>query len=129
MRILSHPTADAGCLTVEHEPKAPVTELLPRRGVESAGASDREFGMSKTLGTTVAAVLVLAIVTTTASAQARPGRRPGGPTRRPPRAPDKLKVGDQAPDFTLKTVDGKRSITLSDYRGQQPVTLIFGSYT
>lgn len=40
-----------------------------------------------------------------------------------------LGEGDGAPDFTLKTVDGKREVALSRYRGRQPVVLIFGSYT
>jgi hypothetical protein len=34
-----------------------------------------------------------------------------------------------APDFTLRSADGKKSITLSDYRGKKPVALIFGSFT
>lgn len=45
------------------------------------------------------------------------------------RMPDTLKVGDPAPDFTLRTVDGKREVRLSDYQGKKPVVLIFGSYT
>jgi hypothetical protein len=40
-----------------------------------------------------------------------------------------LQVGDTAPDFTLSTVDRKSRVTLSSYRGKQPVALIFGSYT
>jgi hypothetical protein len=40
-----------------------------------------------------------------------------------------LQVGDPAPDFTLSTVDRKSKITLSSFRGKQPVALIFGSYT
>ncbi len=40
-----------------------------------------------------------------------------------------LKVGDPAPDFTLKTLDGSAEVTLSSYRGECPVALIFGSYT
>jgi len=32
-------------------------------------------------------------------------------------------------DFTLPTQDGKKSIALSEYRGKQPVVLIFGSFT
>jgi len=39
-----------------------------------------------------------------------------------------LHVGDPAPDFTLKTVDGARQVALSSLRGQ-PVVLVFGSYT
>lgn len=45
------------------------------------------------------------------------------------RHPDRLKVGDVAPDFTLKTKDGRQSVTLSSYRGDKPVALVFGSYT
>ena len=38
------------------------------------------------------------------------------------------KLGDEAPDFTLPTHDGKQTITLSKSRGK-PVILIFGSFT
>jgi hypothetical protein len=37
--------------------------------------------------------------------------------------------GDPAPDFTLATPDGNRKVTLSDYRGEKPVVLVFGSFT
>jgi hypothetical protein len=37
--------------------------------------------------------------------------------------------GALAPDFTLPSPDGKKEITLSDYRGKKPVVLIFGSFT
>ena len=40
-----------------------------------------------------------------------------------------LKVGDQSPDFTLPLLDRSGAITLSSFRGQRPVVLIFGSYT
>ena len=40
-----------------------------------------------------------------------------------------LAEGQQAPDFTLSTVDRKGSVTLSMHRGQRPVVLVFGSYT
>jgi hypothetical protein len=40
-----------------------------------------------------------------------------------------LTVGDEAPDFTLKTVDGAKEVQLSSFRGKQPVVLVFGSYT
>ncbi len=39
------------------------------------------------------------------------------------------KVGDSAPDFTLKTNDGKAEITLSKLVGTKPVVLVFGSFT
>jgi hypothetical protein len=38
-------------------------------------------------------------------------------------------VGDSAPDFSLKTLDGKATVTLSSFKGEKPVVLIFGSYT
>ena len=37
--------------------------------------------------------------------------------------------GEQAPDFTLPTHDGKRTVTLSDSCGKRPVVLVFGSFT
>jgi len=40
-----------------------------------------------------------------------------------------LKVGDLAPDFDLKPLDGKATVKLSSFRGQKPVALVFGSYT
>jgi len=42
---------------------------------------------------------------------------------------DTVHEGDRAPDFKLKTLDGRRTVRLSDYRGHKPVVLIFGSYT
>ena len=39
-----------------------------------------------------------------------------------------LKVGDAAPDFTVKDVQGKKAVTLSELKGK-PVVLIFGSCT
>ncbi|PYV35028.1 MAG: hypothetical protein DMG22_03780 [Acidobacteria bacterium] len=40
-----------------------------------------------------------------------------------------LRVGDSAPDFDLPTADKKARVHLSEFRGQRPVVLIFGSYT
>jgi hypothetical protein len=40
-----------------------------------------------------------------------------------------LAEGEPAPDFTLPTADRKSTVTLSSHRGQQPVVLVFGSYT
>jgi len=39
------------------------------------------------------------------------------------------KVGELAPDFELRDSRGENSLRLSDLRGQQPVALIFGSFT
>jgi hypothetical protein len=68
-----------------------------------------------------------------------PGKEPSGPS------PDTLlrglfngelgsllagpSVGQEAPDFTLKTNDGKQSYSLSEWRGKKPIVLIFGSFT
>jgi len=41
----------------------------------------------------------------------------------------KTRVGEMAPDFTLPTLDRAREVTLSSFRGRQPVVLVFGSYT
>jgi cytochrome oxidase Cu insertion factor (SCO1/SenC/PrrC family) len=60
------------------------------------------------------AALLLAVLTNGASAQQR---RDGA-----------LKVGDAATDFTVKDMEGKQSVKLSDLKGK-PVVLIFGSCT
>jgi len=44
------------------------------------------------------------------------------------RAEGTLKVGDQAPDVTLKDLDGK-DVQLASLIGPKPVFLVFGSYT
>ena len=38
-------------------------------------------------------------------------------------------VGEAAPDFALKTSDGRQSVKLSEYHPDKPRVLIFGSYT
>ncbi len=38
-------------------------------------------------------------------------------------------LGQPAPDFSLATQDGKRHISLSEFRGKKPVVLVFGSFT
>jgi len=39
------------------------------------------------------------------------------------------RLGEVAPDFTLKTADGKQEITLSKLIGPRPVVLVFGNFT
>jgi len=39
------------------------------------------------------------------------------------------KVGDNAPDFSLQTLDQKSTIKLSQHKDDRPVVLIFGSFT
>lgn len=40
-----------------------------------------------------------------------------------------LKVGDAAPAFKLKSLDGKSETDLAAFKGKKPVVLIFGSYS
>ena len=42
---------------------------------------------------------------------------------------DGPEVGEDAPGFSLTTLDGKGTVTLSDLGGKKPVVLVFGSYT
>jgi peroxiredoxin len=47
------------------------------------------------------------------------------------RSAERLKVGDEALDFSLERLDapGSEPVRLSSFRGQRPVVLFFGSYT
>jgi hypothetical protein len=40
-----------------------------------------------------------------------------------------LNAGDQAPDFTVKTLDTKTPMQLASVWSEKPVVLVFGSYT
>ena len=66
-----------------------------------------------------AATLAAHLIAALAIAE-QPARRGG---------PDRIKAGDRAPDFTLKSPDGKQTVTLSSFRDEKPVALVFGSYT
>jgi hypothetical protein len=39
------------------------------------------------------------------------------------------KTGDEAPLFSLKSLDGETETDLASYHGKRPVILLFGSYT
>ncbi len=39
------------------------------------------------------------------------------------------RAGALAPDFELYDVSGEHRVRLSDFRGQKPVALVFGSFT
>lgn len=69
-------------------------------------------------------VALLLAVCLPAMAQERKSR-----SRKGDRVPDKLKSGDTAPDFALKSLDGKQTVKLSSFKGKKPVALVFGSYT
>jgi cytochrome oxidase Cu insertion factor (SCO1/SenC/PrrC family) len=68
------------------------------------------------------AIAVLAAFTVIALAQGQQTQ----PKQKPMQG--KLKVGDDAPDFAVKDVEGKETTKLSDLKGK-PVVLIFGSCT
>ena len=68
----------------------------------------------KTIFSAIGFLAIATIVATTALAQTS-------------RSGD-LKVGDNAPEFTVKDVQGKNSVTLSELKGK-PVVLLFGSCT
>ncbi|MBC8505852.1 MAG: redoxin domain-containing protein [Anaerolineales bacterium] len=39
------------------------------------------------------------------------------------------RVGEPAPDFELYDSEGQNPVRLSDFKGEKPVALIFGSFT
>lgn len=49
--------------------------------------------------------------------------------RRGQQQDDAPQVGDVAPVFTLKSLDGESETDLASFKGQKPVVLLFGSYT
>jgi Ca2+-binding EF-hand superfamily protein len=60
------------------------------------------------------------------------GGRPGGGrpgSGLPGTTSAAAEAGKPAPDFKLKSLDGKREVQLSSFAGKRPVALIFGSYT
>ncbi len=68
---------------------------------------------------------LLAVFAIPVPAQDKPRRERGArPDRKP--APQ---VGETAPTFKLKTVDGKAEVDVAKFHDKQPVVLIFGSYT
>jgi len=90
----------------------------------------------KSVCTAVLATLTMVLLTNQGLAQPpqqerpRPGAKKRRPApNRPMRHPDKLQQGDLAPTFSLKSLDGKKSFALADFKGKKPVALVFGSYT
>src|SRR5262249_10849317 len=86
-----------------------------RRGVLSVVLSS--------LGVTAAVVLV-GCAAPSPGPQSAAGPEQGPGEAAPPGPP--LQVGETAPDFTLRDLDG-RQVRLSDYRGRMPVVIEFGS--
>jgi cytochrome oxidase Cu insertion factor (SCO1/SenC/PrrC family) len=65
----------------------------------------------------LSSLLLTALFSVAALAQ-----QPTAPQQPKPPAKTHLKVGDKAPDFTLRATDGK-SYKLSDFKGQKNVVL------
>jgi hypothetical protein len=70
-------------------------------------------------------VLLVAALTVSAA----PKKEINTPAAKGERLPDRLKVGDLAPDFSLPLIKGAGEVKLSAFRGKRPVVLIFASYT
>ena len=62
--------------------------------------------------------------------QPRMATRSGAANQRPSRQRAAgLKVGEDAPTFKLKSLDGKSETDLAAFKGKKPIVLIFGSYS
>ena len=59
----------------------------------------------------------------------RPGQRRDMSRRGRQRQDDAPRIGDIAPVFTLQSPDGESETDISQFQGEKPVILIFGSYT
>jgi cytochrome oxidase Cu insertion factor (SCO1/SenC/PrrC family) len=67
---------------------------------------------------------LLALIAASLTAQAQTNLGPKDSQALPAADLNRVKAGDAAPDFTLEDQDGK-PVTLSDYRGQKTVVLVF----
>ena len=74
--------------------------------------------------TAVGGVIFLLSGLEVATGQGRPALGPKDGPLVPPTDLERVKAGDVAPDFTVEALDG-RFITLSEYRGQKNVVLVF----
>lgn len=73
--------------------------------------------------TVLSFIFILAAVAL-AAAQPAPTQTPAPAKTAPPAPHTTLKVGQEAPDFTLNATDGK-TYKLSDFRGKKNVVLAF----
>jgi cytochrome oxidase Cu insertion factor (SCO1/SenC/PrrC family) len=70
------------------------------------------------------AALAIAVLAVAGIAQGTQPTTSTPPAPRPTPAPLALKVGDEAPDFTLPATDGTK-VHLADFRGKSNVVLAF----
>jgi cytochrome oxidase Cu insertion factor (SCO1/SenC/PrrC family) len=95
---------------------------VQRFGCEVGYYSGRRFAMQRKLPDTLAALLLAgALAFASAGSAAAQSKQPEGGSIAMP------KVGDMAPDFTLKYFDGNdlKAVSLSQYRGKKNVVLAF----
>ena len=80
------------------------------------------LNFARSFSVTLVAIVAVLICCGQVQAQKRQSRR---------RSIDTVKVGDKAPDFTLRKLNAKKgeTVTLSSFQGKKPVVLFFGSYT
>ena len=92
---------------------------------------EREETMRRVLPFLLLMVVGMAFVMADCSAQRNKGDRKMRDRERMQRGRNSnaLKVGQKAPGFKLKSLDGKSETELSSFKGKKPVVLIFGSYT
>ena len=69
----------------------------------------------------VVSVVLLAVLGVVTLGQ-QPAQQPAPPKQQPAPPKTHLKVGDQAPEFTLRATDGK-TYKLSDFKGKKNVVL------
>ena len=93
--------------------------------------------MQQTLIRRMVAVIVLGMAIASSAEAQREGRGEGRGQRGFGGRGDRMmnredgapKVGEVAPLFTLRSLDGKSKMELKSFAGKRPVVLIFGSYT
>lgn len=78
--------------------------------------------LNKWRSATVAVVVILVALPAVSQSPNRSGTISGRSNKSP-------QVGEPAPDFNLRTKDGKMQVQLSSFRGRRPAVIIFGSYT
>lgn len=103
------------------------------RGGRTARVTAQASGRSKIQVTVLRFLMTTAALLALAGGLPDQGARQGRPAGRAeaqqqPRE-GALRPGDLAPDFALEPRGGGPVITLSSFRGKQPVALVFGSYT